>query len=54
MEAIGRAANVLSCLQFASHIISRSRQIYNSAEGAALDVTSLMDVALNLSRTMMI
>lgn len=49
LGALGLASNILQCVQLAGNIISKSREIYKSVDGATEEVVCIADIARNLS-----
>jgi hypothetical protein len=47
VAATGIAGNIVQFIQFASDIVSKFREIYNSAAGAAREITDLVTLAEN-------
>ena len=49
LSALGLASSILQCLQFVGSLISQSREIYKSVDGATEEVISFRDMARNLA-----
>ncbi len=49
LTALGLSCNIIQCIHFAGKIISQTQQIYNATDEAPGDVTSLKQLATNLS-----
>jgi hypothetical protein len=50
ITAIGVAGNIVQFVDFAIKLLSKSKEIYQSADGASVEYRSLEAIAANLSR----